>query len=75
MGCPLAVKLSEHWSGALTYKPRWNFLTDDDRHRVELAATHVYGSESQYALSFSGEVPLSSDSLDWKLLTGLTWYF
>jgi hypothetical protein len=47
MGCPLAVKLSEHWSGALTYKPRWNFLTDDDRHRVELAATHVYGSESQ----------------------------
>lgn len=72
---PLAVKLSDRWSAALTYKPRWNLFTDDDRHRVELAATHVWGPDHQYALSFSTELPLSDDSLRWKFLTGFAWHF
>lgn len=67
--------LSDNWSTALTYKPKWNFLSDDDSHRVELAATHVWGSDHQCALSFSGEVPLSGDSLQWKLPSGFALYF
>ena len=27
MMVPLAVKLSDTWSAALTYKPKWKFLT------------------------------------------------
>jgi hypothetical protein len=44
-------------------------------HRVELAASHVWGSVHQFALSFSAEAPLSRDSLQWKSLTGFAWYF
>ena len=75
MMVPVAVKLSDKWSAALTYKPRWNLLTDEVRHRVALDTTRVWGSDHQFALSFGTEIPLSSDSLGWKILTGFTWYF
>lgn len=72
---PLAVKLTDDWSAAATYKPRWNLLTNDNRHRLELGATRLFGLERQYALSFHLELPLSADNLDYKLTTGLAWNF
>lgn len=72
---PLAFKLTDTWSGALTYKPRWDLLAEDDRHRLAVGASHSWGSEHQYSLSFSAEVPLASDSLDWKFISGFAWYF
>ncbi len=72
---PLVVKLTDDWSAAATYKPRWNFLTEDNRHRLELGATRLFGSDRQYALSFLLELPLSSDNLDYKLTSGFAWHF
>lgn len=72
---PVALKISDAWSSALTYKPRWNFVSEDDRNRLELVATYQWGSRRQYAVSFGGECPLTSESLDYKLLTSLAWYF
>ena len=72
---PLVVKLNDDWSAAATYKPKWNLLTESDRHRFELGATRVWGADHEYALSFGTEVPLSSDTMDFKLISGFTWYF
>lgn len=72
---PLVFKICDQWSAAASYKPRWNFLDDSDRHRLELGATRLLGSENQFALSFSLEVPLTSESLDYKLVSGLAWNF
>ncbi len=71
---PVVVKLTDHWSIAATYKPRWNFLTDDVRHRLDLGGNYVFGRENRYGLSFALEIPLSSESFDWKLTTGFTWH-
>jgi hypothetical protein len=72
---PLVFKISSHWSGTVSYKPRWNFLNESDRHRIELGATRVWGSEKQFALSFSIEVPLVPENLDYKLISGIAWNF
>jgi hypothetical protein len=72
---PLVLKLSDRWSGALTYKPRWDFLDESDRHRLELGATRTLGADHQYALSFAVELPLASESFDSKLTAGLSWHF
>lgn len=72
---PLVVKLTDDWSAAATYKPRWNLLTNDNRHRLELGATRLFGSDRQYALSFLLELPLSADNLDYKLTSGFAWHF
>lgn len=72
---PLAFKISEDWSAALTYKPKWNVLSDTDQHRLELGATRQWGSHNQYALSFGTEVPLTSETLKFKLITGFAWCF
>jgi len=72
---PLVLKLSEAWSAAITYKPKWNFLTDTDQHRLELGATRQWGSDNQYALSFGTEAPLSAENFNFKLITGFAWYF
>jgi len=72
---PVALKLTEHWSAEATYKPRWNFLGDGDRHRLVLTATRNWGERKQFAWSISSELPLSDQSLDWKLGSGFTWYF
>lgn len=72
---PVVLKLSERWSGALTYKPRWDLLAESDRQRLELGATRVLGADHQYALSFAVELPLASESFDSKLTAGLSWHF
>ncbi len=72
---PIVFKLSDQWSCIASYKPRWNFLNESDRQRLELGATRLWGPENQFALSFSLEVPLVSESLDYKLVSGLAWHF
>jgi hypothetical protein len=72
---PLAFKLNDRWSAASTYKPKWDYLRQSERHRFELGVTRVWGSENQIAFSFNLEVPLSSESFDYKLISGLAWHF
>ncbi len=72
---PVAFKINEAWSGFVSYNPRWDLLAESDRHRLELGATYVWGPENQYAWSLGTEVPLSSESFEFKLATGLAWYF
>lgn len=59
----------------VSYNPRWDLLAESDRHRLELGATRVWGSYNEYAWSFGTEVPLSSESFEFKLATGFSWYF
>lgn len=72
---PVAFKINEDWSGYLSYNPRWDLLAESDRHRLEMGATFVWGAENQYAWSLGTEVPLASESFEFKLATGFTWYF
>ena len=72
---PVAFKISDQWSGSLTYKPRWNLLDDSSRQRMELGGSYIWGSQHQFALSGSIEVPLTSQDLQFKSLLNLTWYF
>lgn len=72
---PVAFKISEHWSGYLSYNPRCNLLDESDRHRLELGVTHVWGSDNQHAWSFGTEIPLTSEDFKFKLTTGFIWYF
>jgi hypothetical protein len=72
---PVAFKINEDWSGYLSYNPRWDLLDESDRHRLELGATYVWGADNQYAWSFGTEVPLSSESFEFKLASGFAWYF
>ncbi len=72
---PVAFKINEDWSGYISYNPRWDLLAESDRHRLELGATCVWGADNQYAWSFGTEVPLASESFEFKLATGFTWYF
>jgi hypothetical protein len=72
---PVVFKFNDHWSGIASYKPRWNLLNESDRHRLELGATRLFGADNQFALSFSLEVPLISESLDCKFVSGLAWNF
>jgi hypothetical protein len=72
---PLVLKLTDRWSGALTYKPRWDLLAESDRHRLELGATRTLGADLRYALSLAVELPLASESFDSKLTAGLAWHF
>jgi hypothetical protein len=72
---PFVFKLDDHWSAAASYKPKWDFLNESDRHRLELGGTRLWGTENQFALSFSLELPLSSETFDYKLVSGLAWHF
>jgi hypothetical protein len=72
---PFVFKLNDHWSAAVSYKPKWDFLNESDRHRLELGGTRLWGAQNQFALSFSLEVPLSSENLDYKLVSGVAWHF
>ncbi len=72
---PVAFKISEDWSSFISYNPRWNYLDESDRQRLELGATRIWGPEKQYALSFGTEVPLTSESFEFKLAAGFHWYF
>jgi hypothetical protein len=72
---PLVIMLTDVWSAAATYKPRWNLLAESDRHRLELTCTRIWEENKQYASLFGTEFPLSSESLDLKLISSLIWYF
>lgn len=72
---PVAFKIDECWSGFLSYNPRRDYLAESDRHRLETGATRVFGTEKQYALSFVGEIPLTSEDFHFKLAAGFAWYF
>jgi hypothetical protein len=72
---PVVFKISDDWSAFMSYNPRWNYLDESDRQRLELGATWIWGPEKQYALSFGTEVPLGSESFEYKLAAGFHWYF
>jgi hypothetical protein len=72
---PVAFKITDHWSAFISYNPRWNYLDESDRHRLELGGSWVWGPENQFALTFGTEVPLASESFELKLATGFAWYF
>jgi hypothetical protein len=72
---PFILKLNQHWSAAAGYKPKWNFINDSDRHRLELGGTRLWGADNQFAWSFSLEIPLASERMDYKLVSGLSWHF
>lgn len=72
---PVAFRINDDWSGFLSYNPRWNLLDESDRHRLELGTTRVWGADNQYAWTIGTEVPLTSESFEFKLATGFGWYF
>ena len=72
---PVAFKINEDWSGFVSYNPRWDLLDESDRHRIELGTTCVWGADNQYAWSLGTEIPLTSENFEFKLSTGLSWYF
>lgn len=72
---PVAFKINDDWSGYISYNPRWDLLAESNRQRLELGANYVWGPDNQYAWSFGTEVPLTSEAFDFKLSTGLSWYF
>ncbi len=72
---PVAFKINEDWSAFVSYNPRWNLLDESDRHRLELGTTVVWGADNQYAWSIGTEVPLTSESFEFKISTGFSWYF
>jgi hypothetical protein len=72
---PVSVRISEQWSASATYKPQWNFLNDSSSQRLEFDANYVWGKHHQFALLAGIEVPLTSQTLQFKSLLGLTWHF
>jgi hypothetical protein len=69
---PVAVRLNENWSAAVSYRPRWDFEEDENQHRIHTSATRNWGSDHQYAWSLATEYPLSSESFNWKVISGFT---
>jgi hypothetical protein len=69
---PVAFKLTDNWSAAISYKPRWDFEEDEDRHRLHTSATRNWGSNHQYAWSLGTELPLSTEHFNWKIISGFT---
>jgi hypothetical protein len=72
---PVAFKINEDWSGFLSYNPRWDLLDESDRHRLELGASFVWGADNEYGWSIGTEIPLTSETFEFKLATGFSWYF
>ena len=72
---PVAFKINDDWSGFVSYNPRWNLLDESDRHRLELGTNFVWGANNQYSWSLGTEIPLTSEDFEFKLATGLSWYF
>jgi hypothetical protein len=72
---PITVKLGEMYSAFTSYKPRWNFANDTDRHRLEFGLTRLLGAHKEYAVSLGAEVPLTDETLDWKGNLGFSWFF
>lgn len=72
---PIAVNLGERWSAAATYKPEWDLLTHQVTHKLETGLTLLLGARRQFALSPAVEVPLSRQTMEWKAIVSLAWYF
>ena len=72
---PVAVKISSSWSAELTYKPTLNFAAETTTHSLEIDITRLLGDKHQFAISPGIEVPLSVQSLEWKAILGMAWYF
>lgn len=72
---PIALKINETWSAFASYNPRWNLLAETDRHRLEIGTNMTWGTHNQYAWTSGIEVPLTSESFDFKIATGIVWYF
>ncbi len=72
---PIAVNLADRWSAAATYKPEWDLLTQQVTHKLETGLTVLLGAKRQFALSPSVEVPLSRQTMEWKAIVSLAWYF
>jgi hypothetical protein len=72
---PVVFRVTEEWSGVISYNPRWDFLGENDRHRLELAAALAWGADNQFAWSIGSEIPLRSENLDFKWTTGFSWFF
>lgn len=72
---PLIFRINEDWSAFFSFNQRWNMLDESDRQRVEFNATYMFGKDRQFAWSFGGELPLSSESFEQKWKTGFTWFF
>lgn len=72
---PVSFKINDDWSGFLSYNPRWDLLDESSRQRIELGASYVWGLDNQFSWSFGTELPLTSESFEFKLATGFSWYF
>jgi hypothetical protein len=72
---PVVFKISDCWSAFVSYNPRWNFLDESNRQRLELSTTWLWGPAKQYALTLGTELPLDSESFEYKLAAGFHWYF
>lgn len=72
---PVAFRINDDWSSYLSYNPRWDLLAESYRHRLELGTTCVFGEDNEYAWSFGTEVPLASESFEFKLAAGFSWNF
>lgn len=72
---PVAMKISDDWSAALTYKPTLHFEPDSATHSLELDVTRLLGRNHEFAITPGMEIPLSVQSLEWKAILGLAWYF
>jgi hypothetical protein len=73
---PITFKINPHWSGSVSYQPKWNLAKNDTPiDLLNVFATVLLGSRKKYALTMGVELPLSADSLDWKGYIGLQWFF
>ena len=72
---PIAYKFDPVWSAALTYKPTFEFNTARIIQKMRVNATRLFGAQKQFALSPAVELPLSSQSFQWKVSVALSWYF
>jgi len=72
---PVAVKLGGPWSAAVTYKPEWDLDTRQFTHKLETGVTLLFGPASQFAFSPAVEIPLSRQTMEWKAIASLAWYF
>ena len=52
-----------------------NLLDESDRRRLEFGTTRVWGSDNEYAWSIGAEIPVASENFEFKLATGIAWYF
>jgi hypothetical protein len=72
---PVAVEISPDWSAAVTYKPTISISGDAVEHALEMDITRLLGDKRQFAITPGMEVPLSKQSLEWKVILGAAWYF